>query len=417
MSAVDDNSVDLVVNDPPYYNNVMYAELADYFYVWQKRSLRDLYPDLFSRYLTDKQSEAVANPHRDGSAAQAKASYEQLMREMYAECHRVTKPDGRMVLMFTHKSQDGWETLTKALIDSGWSITATYPVESEFGKSMHIANNAASESSIFIVCRKRTDSQSEPALWKAFGGMGVQQRIVAEVEQGLREFEALKLRPVDTMVASYGRALRVLSEKWPVLDGDELVSPIRALNEASRVVAQYQIQKLTHGRLKVEDLEPEAAMAVTLYGIAGLQTISFDEALNVARSLGIALQPQNAGYDASGRSIGYVTESSGRRAGSRGDDIEGYYAPLVRKGSTLRLARPEERNGNRLNQPQHEWDLLQGLIMKFRDGDIPVVRAYLQATASGDEQKIYDLLKVWTQEMDDETLRKEGETILFGINA
>ena len=414
IRSLSDASVDLVVNDPPYYNNVMYSELADYFYVWQKRSLRDLYPGLFDSYLTDKQSEAVANPFRDGSAELAKQQYEKLMRELYAECHRVTKSDGRMVLMFTHKSQAGWETLTQALIDSGWTINATYPVESESGHSMHIMENASAESSIFIVCGKRDETSSEPALWKAFGGRGVQQRIIEEVQQGLVEFEALDLRPVDTMVASYGRALKVLSEQWPVLDGDEMVSPIRALNEASRVVAQHQIHKLTEGRLKVEDLTPEAAMAVTLYGIAGLQPIRFDEVLNVARSLGMAIESTTAGYDASGRTIGYATEATGRRAG-RGDDIVGYHAPLVRKGSNLRLAKPEERNERRLASPQHEWDVLQGMLLKYREGDIPVARAYLVEHSEGEQSKIIDLLRVWTKEMDDESLRQEGETILFGL--
>ncbi len=414
MPSLLSESVDLIVNDPPYYNNVMYSELADYFYVWQKRTLSDLYPDLFAFYLTDKQSEAVANPHRDGSGAGAKQAYETFMEEMYRECSRVTKPEGRMVLMFTHKSQDGWETLTKALINSGWSITATYPVESEAGHSMHIRDNASAESSIFLVCRKRLQKTSAPAIWKAFGGQGVQQRIIDEVTNGLREFEVLDLRPVDTMVASYGRALRVLSEKWPVLDGDEEVSPIRALNEASRVVAQHQIHKLTQGRLKVEDLTPEAAMAVTLYGIAGLQPIRFDEVLNVARSLGIAIQSTPAGYDATERIIGYGTEASGRRA-STSDDVVGYHAPLVRRGSDLRLAKPEERNERRLAAPQHEWDVMQGMILKYREGDIPVARAYLTEHAENEQSKIIDLLRVWTTEMDHETLRKEGEMILFGL--
>ena len=414
MSHLANASVDVVVNDPPYYNNVMYAELSDFFYVWLKRSLGDLYPGLLDRHLTDKQSEAVANPYRDCSAESAKHNYERLMREIYSECHRVTKSDGRMILMFTHKSQEGWETLTQALIDSGWTITATYPVESEASYSLHIRDNASASSSIFISCRKRDHRQAHPALWKAFGGQGVQQRIVDEVQAGLSEFEALRLRPVDTMVASYGRALRVLSEKWPVLDGDEPVSPIRALNEASRVVAQHHIQNLTQGRLKVEDLTPEAAMAVTLYGICGLQPIRYDEVLNIARSLGIAIESTTAGYDASGRTIRYATEATGRRAG-RGDDIVGYHAPLVRKGSNLRLAKPEERNERRLASPQHEWDVLQGMLLRYREGDIPVARAYLAEHAEGEQSKIIDLLRVWTKEMDDESLRQEGETILFGL--
>jgi len=414
MSDVADESVDLVVNDPPYYNNVMYSELADYFYVWQKRSLRDLYPGLMDAYLTDKQSEAVANPHRDGSAAIAKQQYETLMREMYAECARVIKPNGRMVLMFTHKSQSGWETLTQALIDSGWIINATYPIESESGHSMHIMDSASAASSIFLVCRKREQRDGEPGLWKAFGGQGVQQKIVDEVQKGLSEFEQLKLRPVDTMVASYGRALRVLSEKWPVMDGDEPVSPIRAINEASRVVAENHIRKLTEGRLKVEDLTPEAAMAVTLYGICGLGAIRFDEVLNISRSLGIAIESHPAGYTADDRSIGYATEASGRRA-SRDRDIVGYHAPLVRKKSNLRLAKPDERNAKRMSAPQHEWDILQGMIVKYREGDVPVARAYLNEHADGEQSKILDLLRVWTNEADDEKQRKEGEMMLFGL--
>ncbi len=414
LVGVADESVDIVVNDPPYYNNVMYAELSDFFYVWQKRSLAELYPSIFDAYLTDKQSEAVANPFRDGSGLRAKEAYETLMSEMYTECHRVAKQNGRMVLMFTHKSQDGWETLTKSLINSGWVISATYPVESEATTGIHISQTASTESSIFIACRKRDEHSTEPARWKAFGGKGVQQRIVDEVQKGLVEFEALNLRPVDTMVASYGRALRVLSERWPVLDGDETVSPIRALNEASRVVAQHQIHKLTDGRLKVEDLTPEAAMAVTLYGIAGLQPIRYDEVLNVARSLGIAIQSCPAGYDAGGKMIGYGTEQSGRRASSS-DDIVGYHAPLVRKASNLRLALPEERNEKRIASPQHEWDIMQGVILKYREGDTPVARAYLAEHADTDQSKIIDLLRVWTQEMDDDSLRQEGEMILFGL--
>jgi hypothetical protein len=98
----------------------------------------------------------------------------------------------------------------------------------------------------------------------------VQHRIRAAVQQGLVEFKPLNLTPVDEMVACYGRALHVLSEQWPVMDGDEPVGPLRAMNEASRVVTEHQIRRVTDGRLSVDDLDPETAMALTLYGIWGL---------------------------------------------------------------------------------------------------------------------------------------------------
>lgn len=408
-------SVDLICMDPPYYNNVQYAELSDYFYVWQRRTLRDLYPDLFRRRHTNKQDEAVANPARDGSSTKAKETYEQLMGEIFRECHRVLKDDGIMTLMFTHKSQEAWEALTRSLIENGWIITASMPVESESQESTHQKDMAAAASSIFLACRKRTKGEGDVAVWTGFGGTGVAQRIREAVREALREFEQLRLNPVDEMVASYGRALQVLSENWPVLDGDEPVSPVRAMNEASSVVAQYQISRLTGGRLNVDDLNPEAAMALTLFGVFGLSSFPFDEALNLSRSLGIKLEMKTGGYLVQGRMIGINAEQASRRAGRREEEAAGYPAPLLRKGSKLRLARPEERRRARLDNPQTEWDLLHGLIMAFREGDIPVARAYLQGHAGGREQVILDLLSVWAAKVADDKLRREANAILFGL--
>jgi len=410
-----DKSVDLICMDPPYYNNVQYAELSDYFYVWQRRTLSDLFPEVFWRRHTNKTDEAVANPARDGSAKNAKEAYERLMAEIFRECHRVLKDDGIMTLMFTHKTQEAWETLTRSLIVSGWAITASMPVESESRESTHQKEMAAAASSIFLSCRKRTAPDGTVATWSGFGGTGVAQRIREAVREGLRDFELLHLNPVDEMVASYGRALQVLSENWPVLDGDEPVSPVRAMNEASSVVAQYQISRLTGGRLKVDDLSPEAAMALTLFGIFGLNPFPFGEALNLSRSLGIKLETRPGGYMVQDRMIGINAEQAGRRSGRREEESPGYPAPLLRKGSKLRLALPEERRTARLENPQTEWDLLHGLIMAYRKGDVPVARAYLQTHAGERAQVILDLLSVWAAQVPSDELRREADALLFAL--
>lgn len=410
-----DASVELICIDPPYYNNVQYAELSDYFYVWQRRTLHDLYPDLFRRRLTNKRDEAVANPARDGSAAGAAREYERLMGEIFFECRRVLKDDGIMTIMFTHKTQEAWEALTRSLIESGWTITSSLPVESEAAESIHQKGMAAAASSIFLTCRKREVKDGEPATWSGFGGTGVARLVREAVRRALEEFAPLHLNPVDEMVASYGRALHVLSQHWPVLDGDELVSPTRAMNEASAVVAQYQITRLTGGRLRVEDLNPEAAMALTLYGIFGLAEFPYDEALNLSRSLNIGLEGRAAGYSVSGRMIGINDESRGGRTGRAAAGDGGYHAPLVRRGSKLRLARPEERSKKRLDNPQTEWDLLHGLILAYREGDVPLARAYLAQYAGGREHVLRDLLFVWAAQAADEKLRQEAEAILFGL--
>lgn len=411
---IDSESIDLICIDPPYYNNVQYAELSDYFYVWQRRTLQDLYPDIFTRRLTNKTDEAVANPARDGSDKEAARVYERMMGEIFAECRRVLKDDGLMTIMFTHKTQEAWEALTRSLIENGWIITSSFPVESEAEESTHQKDMAAAASSIFLTCRKQSKANTEPSIWTGFGNTGVAQKIRTAVQEALQEFEPLKLNAVDEMVACYGRALQVLSEHWPVMDGDQYVSPIQAMNEASAVVAHHQIARLTRGKLRPEDLNPEAAMALTLFGIFGLREFPYDEALNLSRSLNISLETRPAGYKITSRMIGINNESRSRRS-PRGGEEAGYFAPLVRKGSKLRLVLPEERNPNRIDNPQTEWDVLHGVILAYREGDIPLVRTYLAQHAEGREEIIKDLLAIWANGVHVAEIRKEAEMILFGL--
>jgi adenine-specific DNA methylase len=408
-------SVDVICVDPPYYNNVQYAELSDFFYVWQKRTLGDIYPGLFNRIMTNKQDEAVANPVRDGSAKKAEKAYEGLMREIFAECHRVLKQDGIMTMMFTHKTQEAWETLTKALIESGWIITAAFPVDSESGASLHQKDMAAAASSIFISCRRRVETTNAKSFWTGFGGTGVAQQIREAVKKGLKDFEVLNLNPVDEMVASYGRALQVLSEQWPVYDDDAPVTPVRAMTEASGVVAQYQMMRLSNGRVNVQDVVPEAGIALTLFGIYGLGSIPFDDALSLAKSLNISLDNHAGGYKVDGRIIGINNEVSARTVKKGNAESLGYAAPLVRKGSKLRLVMPEERHEQRIDEPKTEWDVLQGMILAFREGDVPVARDYMQKQASGKEQMMLDLLAIWSENIGDEKLKKEAERLLYGL--
>lgn len=410
---ISNECIDVICLDPPYYNNVQYAELSDYFYVWQKRIFRNIYPDWFGRRLTNKEDEAVANPVRDGGAKAANTVYEERMKGIFAECRRVLKENGIMTMMFTHKTQDAWETLTKALIETGWIITSAFPVDSESSTSMHQKDLAAAASSIFIACRKRNLDKNEHSLWKGFGGTGVLPKLREAVRQSLKEYESLHLNAVDEMVASYGSALKVLSENWPVYDGDEQVTPIKAMREASTVVAQYQLTRLTDGRLSVDDVNAEAGIALTLFGIYGMNYLPYDDALSLSRSLNVSLANKTAGYIVDTGMIGINEERTGRS--NREDDFDGYYAPVVRKTSKLRLVMPEERAKKRLSNPQTEWDIMQGIIMAYRDGEIPVARAYMEEHAKGKEDKVIGVLKVWADGCGSEELKKEAQRILFGL--
>jgi putative DNA methylase len=407
MNQIAEASVDLVCFDPPYYDNVQYGELSDFYYVWQKRGLRDVFPNLFSRRYVNKNDEAVANPARDGSAAKAKAAYERMMLGIFAECRRVLKDDGVMTLMFTHKKQEAWETLTRSLIESGWKISACMPVESEFGDSQHQLNLASAASTIFITCRKRTDEDAEPAAWQGIGGTGVAARIRTAVRDGLAEFDRLKLSPVDEMIASFGRALQVLSERWPVYDGDEVVSPVQAMTAASAVVAAHQITRITEGRLTVEELDTETGVALTILGAFGTGEFAFDDARNLANALNVAIEGKSGNYTVADRRVGLATEQAGAT----------YAAPLVKSGSKVRLAAPEERAEARLEKPQTAWDRLHGLIAAYRKGEDVLVRAYFEKHCLPQAQLLRDLLEVYRAEIGDEKLQKEVDWVRFALES
>ncbi|UYO73960.1 DUF1156 domain-containing protein [Halomonas qinghailakensis] len=400
MAEIQSSSVDAVVMDPPYYNNVQYSELSDFYYVWQKRTLADLYPGWFDQELTDKTEEAVANPSRDGSAKSAKARYEELMRGIFAESKRVLKPDGLMTLMFTHKSADAWETLTNALIQSGWDITACMPVESESGYSTHQMNMASAASTIFIACRPADRRDSQPSSW----GFEVKGKLETAVREGLVEFERLKLNPVDRMIASWGRALRVYSAHWPVQDGDEDVPPTRAMQEAARVVAEEEVSRLSGGLVTVDDLDAESRLAVIALGINGLGDFAFDDALQMSRSLNFRLQNRNGNYRVSNDLVAYANVGEDERA-----------APLAIRGNKLRLLKPEERASARLQSPQTLWDVLGGLIVTYRDGGIVAARNYLTEHDKRESDALRGLLKVWAKECRDDELKREAQLIDYEL--
>jgi len=400
MGEIANGSVDAVVMDPPYYDNVQYSELSDFYYIWQKRTLGDLYPGWFDSDLTDKFSEAVANPARDGSKKAAKARYEEMMQDIFSESRRVLKPDGIMTLMFTHKSSDAWETLTNALIHSGWDITSCMPVESESVHSTHQMNVAAAASTIFIACRPADRGDRDPSSW----AYEVKGKLETAVREGLGEFERLKLNPVDRMIASWGRALRVYSAHWPVQDGDEEVPPTRAMQEAARVVAEEEVSRLSGGLVTVDDLDAESRLAVIALGINGLGDFAFDDALQMSRSLSFRLQNRNGNYRVSDDMVAYANVGEDERA-----------APLAIKGNKLRLLKPEERAAARLENPQTLWDVLGGLIVTYRDGGIVAARNFLTQHGKRDSDALRGLLKVWAKECRDDELKREAQLIDYEL--
>jgi len=152
----DDDELQVIVSDPPYYSSIMYAELSDVFYVWLREYLGDTFPDLFTSELTDKSEEAVANPDRFESVASdsnsktalANEFYESKMSQIFSEMYRVLERGGVMTVMFTHKETDAWDTLTMSLINSGFTITSTHPITSEMPQRAGMQQSASADSTL-----------------------------------------------------------------------------------------------------------------------------------------------------------------------------------------------------------------------------------------------------------------------------
>jgi adenine-specific DNA methylase len=127
---------DAVITDPPYYDNVGYANLSDFFYVWLKRTVGDLYPDLFATPLTPKGEEIVQDVVRHGGADKAKQFFEDKLTRAFGEIYRVLKPEGIACIVFAHTSTEAWETIINALLKSGLYLTGSCPIHTEMEASV-----------------------------------------------------------------------------------------------------------------------------------------------------------------------------------------------------------------------------------------------------------------------------------------
>ena len=276
---LEDASQDAVITDPPYYDNISYADLSDFFYVWLKRAVGFLYADDLGGELTPKRSEAVVAPYRHhGSKDEARAFYEQTMADAFAEAYRVLKPGAPLVCIYAHKTTLGWATLVDALRTAGFTITEAWPLDTEMTTALK-ADKAALASSILLVGRKRDENTAS--------GVGNEADVMAEldeiIDERLTRLQELGVSGSDLVIATVGAGLRALTRYERVeQDNGELLPAERFLG-----LVQGRVLDAIFGSLASAD-------AVTRYYLAaqysyGHAAVPFDEANNLARMTGVDL--------------------------------------------------------------------------------------------------------------------------------
>jgi len=335
LNHIDDSSVDAVVMDPPYYDNVMYAELSDFFYVWLKRTAGQLYPELFTQNLTDKDNEAVANPARfqgqKGAKALAGRDYQERMAEIFTECRRVMKTDGILTVMFTHKATGAWDALTTGLMKAGFTITASWPVNTEAEGSLHIKDKSAANSTIFLVCRPRKPRQGgEVAYWE-----DVEPLVAAAVRTRIEEYQVAGIVGVDLYLSCFGPALEEFAKHWPLRRGQPrrvaepkrrtqaalfaepldpyAVTPEDALNAARREVKNWRMERLLRAN-RLGDVDALTEWFVLAWDAFKAPEFPYDEGLRLARVVGLDLDRDIVGHLAEKKASDIVLWDSEKRA-------------------------------------------------------------------------------------------------------
>lgn len=279
----------MVSTDPPYYDNIGYADLSDFFYVWLRQSLRDTYPELFSTMLVPKAEELIATPYRhDGSMEEAKDFFEDGMLSACKQVHLYARENIPVTIYYAYKQSDadadgtassGWETMLSAIIKAGFSITGTWPMSTErSSRTIGIGTNALA-SSIVLVCRKR------PADAPQATRRNLINLLRRELRPALKQLQDSNIAPVDLAQSAIGPGMGVFSRFQKVLEADGTPMSVRsALKIINEEIDLYFNEQ-------VGDMDSASRFCVDLYTQNAFNNIKYGEAeiLATAKSTSIPM--------------------------------------------------------------------------------------------------------------------------------
>ena len=271
----------LVSTDPPYYDNIGYSDLSDFFYVWLRRTLRQVYPNLFSTMLVPKAEELVANPYRHDGASGAKEFFEGGFHRVFSQI-REQALDGFPITVYyafkqseadeSGESSTGWETLLEGMIRAGWEITSTWPMRSELANRMMASGMNALASSIVLSLRPRPD------LAPTIDRRGFIAALEAELPMALRKLQQGQIAPVDLPQAAIGPGMAVFSRNGAVLEPDGTKMTVRsALTRINEILDQVLNEQ-------EGDFDSTSRFAIAWYRQYGYGVGRFGDADNLARA-------------------------------------------------------------------------------------------------------------------------------------
>ena len=279
----------LISTDPPYYDNIGYADLSDYFYVWLRNNMIEIYPDLFSTLLVPKEEELVATPYRfKNGMPEAKKFFENGMYEVCLNLYKYASDDYPLTIYYAYKQSDkveknnkatvssGWETMLSSIIKAGFSITGTWPVRTEQTAALKSNVNALA-SSIVLVCRKR--DKSAPQITRR----NLITILRKELRPALKKLQETNIAPVDLAQSAIGPGMGVFSRYRCVLEADGTSMLVKdALQIINEEIDLYFNEQ-------VGELDVMSRFCVDLYTQSAFNEIKFGDADVLARAKGTSV--------------------------------------------------------------------------------------------------------------------------------
>lgn len=354
----------LISTDPPYYDNIGYSDLSDFFYVWLRRCLRPIYPDLLATVVVPKAEELVANPYRHGSKDGARQFFEDGFRQVFSRARESTRQDLPITVWYAFKQSEsdslgqastGWETLLEGMIRSGWEITSTWPSRSEMSNRMIASGTNALASSIVLSLRPR--GNSAPTVDRR----SFISALESELPDALRKLQQGQIAPVDLPQAAIGPGMGVFSRYRAVLEPDGNQMSVRsALARINEILDQVLNEQ-------EGDFDSTSRFAIAWYRQYGYGIGKFGDADNLARARNTSVTTMDR--------EGILTSRAGKVALLKPAHLEAEYDVLT-------------------DQHTSSWECLHHLIRILEQDGISAAGNFLRSALSREDHSIEaDLVK------------------------
>ena len=280
----------MISTDPPYYDNIGYADLSDYFYIWMRNSLKDVYPELFSTMLVPKKEELVAIPYRfGGDTLKAKEFFEEGMLQACKQLYLYTSDEYPVSIYYAYKQSEtkqdkfgketisnGWETMLSSIIKANFIITGTWPIHTERETGLKAAVNALA-SSIVLVCRKRPEDAPQTTRRNLIATLR------RELRPALKKLQESNIAPVDLAQSAIGPGMAVFSKYRRVLEADGTPMTVRsALQIINEEIDLYFNEQ-------VGSIDAASRFCVDLYTQYAYNDIKYGEAEVLANAKGTSI--------------------------------------------------------------------------------------------------------------------------------